>query len=218
MIAFLFCGLFLFSCPWVNAQSLEEREWLVAANDLYAQKKYKEARALYEKALDKTPANLKANYNLGNVYYQEKKYKEAQNFYTKSLKSAKTSQEKAKIYHNLGNSQMQSQKYKEAVESYKNALRNHPSDNSTRSNLILAKKLLKQQEEKKKNNPPDLPKPSDYAKQMKQKSDSLMNLGQFTDAQKLMRKAAQKDSTVLHFKTYIEKLNEIVILDTLQLK
>ena len=42
---------------------------------------------------------------------------------------------------------MNEERYKEAVEAYKNALRNDPTDDETRYNLALAKKLLEDQQQ-----------------------------------------------------------------------
>ena len=54
--------------------------------------------------------------------------------------------EKHKAFHNLGNTFMNAKQYKEAVEAYKNALRNNPTDDETRYNLALAKKMLEEEQ------------------------------------------------------------------------
>ena len=60
------------------------------------------------------------------------------------MKTAKTATQKHKAFHNLGNVFMKEKNYTEAVEAYKNALRNNPSDDETRYNYALAKKMLKE--------------------------------------------------------------------------
>ncbi|MXV37183.1 tetratricopeptide repeat protein [Flavobacteriaceae bacterium Ap0902] len=198
------------------AQTLEEKEAIQKGNAYYLQKEYDKARASYERAIAQTPSSLKGNYNLGNTYYELKKYDQAITHYTKAAKAALDKETKAHAYHNLGNAYMQKKQYKEAIETYKKSLRNNPSDNQTRYNFALAKKLLNNQQRNQ--NPPDLPKPSDFAKQMKAKADAQAREGKFLKAYDTMKSALEKDSTVLHFQSYMDKLNEVIILDTIQLK
>lgn len=215
-----FYFLILYTCLLFNnysfAQTLEEKEAVQEGNNFYLQKEFDKARASYEKAIVINASSLKANYNLGNTLYELKKYNEAITHYSKAAKLAIEKEDKASAYHNLGNSLMQQKKYKEAIDAFKKSLRNNPSDNQTRYNYALAKKLLKNQENNQ--NPPDLPKPSDFAKQMKAKADKEAEKGNFEQAYNIMNSALQKDSTVIHFKSYMDKLNEIIILDTIQIK
>lgn len=197
----------------VYGQSLEERETIASGNAHFLKKEYSLAQADYAKVLSTNPASLKANYNLGNTYYQVKNYALAEKHFSKAAKASKTTMLKAKALHNLANAQMQQKKYKEAIENYKEALRNNPSDNETRYNLSLAQKLI---ETKEQNNPKDLPKPSDFAKKQKQKADEMAKKGSFDKAYSIMSAALLKDSSVLHFKTYMDKLNEIISLDSLK--
>lgn len=204
------------TCSFSWGQSLDEKKSIQEGNALYLQKEYDKARASYQKVIATRPSSLKANYNLGNTFYELKKYNQAVVHYQKAAQVALEKQDKAQIYHNLGNALMQEKKYKEAIEAFKNSLRNNPSDNQTRYNLVLAKKLLSNQENNQ--NPPDLPKPSEYAKEMKSKADQWAQAGEFEKAYHLMQQALGQDSTVLHFKNYIDKLNEVIILDTIQIK
>ncbi|WP_241234672.1 tetratricopeptide repeat protein [Nonlabens ponticola] len=98
-----------------------------------------EAEAAYRKAKAINPSSAEASYNLGNVYYNNKKGYSAVENYRDAALSAKTKEEKHKIFHNLGNTFMENKQYVEAVEAYKNALRNDPTDDETRYNLALAK-------------------------------------------------------------------------------
>ncbi|MGI9527064.1 MAG: tetratricopeptide repeat protein [Weeksellaceae bacterium] len=209
MISLLYSSLSL-------GQSLEEKQAVQEGNNYYLQKDYDKARASYEKAIAITPSSLKGNYNLGNTYYELGKFPEAVTHYQKAVKVAQERLDKANIYHNLGNAYMQGKKYKEAMQAFKNSLRNNPSDNQTRYNYALAKKLLNNEQNNQ--NPPDLPKPSEYAKTMKAKADALAQRGEFMKAYGMMQKALDKDTTVLHFKNYMDKLNEVIILDTIQIK
>ena len=213
---FAFSAAFFLTVSGLNAQSLEEKEAVAEGNAFYLQKEFDKARASYSKVLAMNPSSVKANYNLGNTFYELKSFDQAASHYTQAAQRAETKEDKAKAYHNLGNAQMQQKKYKEAIESYKSSLRNNPKDNQTRYNFALAKKLLDSQENKP--SPPKLPEPSVYAREQKGRADLKAQEGNFGEALGIMENALKRDSTVRHFHTYIEKLNEVVILDTIGIK
>src|SRR5690606_16344222 len=54
---------------------------------------------------------------------------------------------KHKAFHNIGNILMKNKQCKEAVEAYKSALRNDPTDEETRYNLVIAKECAEQQKD-----------------------------------------------------------------------
>jgi len=125
----------------VSAQ--EKDKTLPKANDEYAQKKFVEAEANYRISHSKFPKRTVAPYNLGNAIYKQNQTAEAKFAYATALKNTKSRVQKHKVYHNLGNVFMQEKNYSNAVDAYKNALRNKPSDEETRYNYALAKKMLK---------------------------------------------------------------------------
>lgn len=215
-VILLVMGVFLTGTLSLKAQTLEEKKWIAEGNTYYLQKEYEKARVEYSKVLATTPSSYKANFNLGNSYFELKNYKNAESHFQKASESAANNIEKANAFHNLGNSLMQQKAYKKAIEAYKNSLRNNPKDNQTRYNFALAKKLLSLQD--KKQNPSDLPRPSAYAQQMKSKADSTAATGNFGAARELMMRALAKDSTVAHYQSYLDKLNEIIILDSIEIK
>jgi len=143
----------------------EKDKSLQDANDQYAQSKFTEAEANYRISNSKSPNNVAAPYNLGNAIYKQNQASEAKYAYGKALKSAKTRPEKHKAFHNLGNVFMKEKDYTQAVEAYKNALRNDPSDDETRYNYALAKKMLKE------NPPKDDKDKKDKDKKDKDKKD-----------------------------------------------
>jgi tetratricopeptide (TPR) repeat protein len=126
----------------VSAQ--EKDKTLPKANDEYAQKKFVEAEANYRISHSKFPKRTVAPYNLGNAIYKQNQTAEAKFAYATALKKTKSRVQKHKVYHNLGNVFMKEKNYSNAVEAYKNALRNKPSDEETRYNYALAKKMLKE--------------------------------------------------------------------------
>jgi tetratricopeptide (TPR) repeat protein len=149
--------LLLVSCT-VFAQ--EKDKTLPKANDEYAQKQFVEAEANYRVSKSKFPKRTVSSYNLGNAIYKQNHAGEAKYAYENAIKNIKSKSQKHKAYHNLGNVFMKEKDYSNAVEAYKNALRNDPTDEESRYNLALAKKMLKE-------NPPKNDKNKDKNKDKK---------------------------------------------------
>jgi tetratricopeptide (TPR) repeat protein len=125
----------------VSAQ--EKDKTLPIANDEYAEKKFVEAEANYRISHSKFPKRIVAPFNLGNAIYKQNQVAEAKFAYSTALKNTKSRVQRHKVFHNLGNVFMKEKDYTNAVKAYKDALRNKPSDEETRYNYALAKKMLK---------------------------------------------------------------------------
>lgn len=149
--------LLLFSFV-ANAQ--QKDRILPKANEEYAENKFVDAEADYRISNSKFPNRSAASYNLGNSIYKQNQPSEAKFAFAKALKNSKSRTEKHKAFHNLGNVFMKEKDYTQAVDAYKNALRNDPSDEETRYNYALAKKMLKE-------NPPKDDKKDDKKKDKK---------------------------------------------------
>ena len=106
------------------------------------------AEADYRKAISLNPKDEIGKYNLGTAYYNKEMNANAMQRFLQAASVASNKTEKHKAFHNLGNTFMNDKKYKEAVETYKNALRNNPTDDETRYNLALAKKMLEEEQKK----------------------------------------------------------------------
>ncbi len=152
--------IFLVLCIFVSnslmGQSLQEEnkkieretnKLLRQAEDNLGDNDFSSAEASYRKAVSKSPENVTARYNMGNMYYGKEKPSQAATRLIQAAKIAETKEDKHKIFHNLGNSFMDQKKYKQAVEAYKDALRNNPKDEETRYNYALAKKMLEEDPE-----------------------------------------------------------------------
>lgn len=125
----------------------QERVHLRKGNKLYADSSYVDAEVQYRKALEINPKSTTTRYNLGNTLAQQSKAEDALKEYDNAARSAKTKEEKAKIYHNAGVVLQKGQQYEKCIEAYKKALKANPADNETRYNLALAQKLLKDQQQ-----------------------------------------------------------------------
>ena len=125
------------------AAAQEKDKTLPKANDEYAEKQFVEAEANYRISHSKFPKRTVAPFNLGNAIYKQNQVAEAKFAYATALENTKSRVQRHKVFHNLGNVFMKEKNYTNAVEAYKNALRNKPSDEETRYNYALAKKMLK---------------------------------------------------------------------------
>lgn len=144
-ILLLLCGSAVF------AQS--QKGLLHTGNELYGQKKYKEAEAAYRKAdTDKKHPNMTGKFNMGDAMYKENKFDDAAQDFTDIASQKNVAPEvKAQAYHNLGNSLLSKKDYQNSINAYEKSLLNNPHDDATRYNLAYAQEMLKKQQNKNKN-------------------------------------------------------------------
>lgn len=124
----------------------QERKLMKEGNNLYEQKKYKEAAAVYQQALQKNPAYTPGLFNLGNALYQSKQLDAARNALTTTAKSTNNQLEKSGAQYNIGNTYMDEKKWQDAIDAYKQALRNNPQDADAKYNLSYALAMKKKEE------------------------------------------------------------------------
>ena len=163
--------IFIFALQVTFAQD----KLLSKANDEFEAKQYTEAEANYRISESKNPKNVASVYNLGNSIYRINQAVEAGLVFAKAAKIAKIRPDKHQAFHNLGNTAMKVKDYSLAVNAYKQALINSPSDEETRYNYALAKKMLKEnppkKDDKKKDKDKDKDKKDDKKDQKDQKED-----------------------------------------------
>jgi tetratricopeptide (TPR) repeat protein len=128
----------------------QEKKFIKQGNELYQQKKYKEAEAAYRQATGKQAKTLEGNFNLADAMFKQKKYGDASNLFNKIANGTSDKNAKAGAFHNVGNSFLTEKKYQESIDAYKKALLNNPKDDETRYNLAYAQKMLKNQQDKNK--------------------------------------------------------------------
>lgn len=129
--------------------SQEKDNNLPDGNKNFVAKNFVDAEADYRISASKFPKKAISSYNLGNAIYESKQPAEAGLAYAKAIINSKERPEKHKAFHNLGNVCMKQKDYTNAVQAYKNALINDPSDEESRYNYALAKKMLKENPPKK---------------------------------------------------------------------
>ncbi len=190
-------------------------------NSLYKNKKFKEAADEYQNGLKGDPDNSILLYNKANALYRDSKHTDAIKLYDQALKKTDKLELKRNILLNKGNSNFRlgsdpsdpkasREKLKEAITSYIDALKLFPHDGEVKFNLqkaLIMDKMQEQQQkedERRKNM-----KPSEYAKKMKKKAEKKISKTQYTDALKIMAEAAQKDSTVMAFSEFLQRLQDV---------
>ena len=132
-------------CLGANAQ---EKKLVRKGNELYQQKKYKEAATVYQQALQKNPSYTPGAFNLGNSLIQQGQLDAARKVMASTAKNAKANEEKAGANYNIGNTYMAEQKWSDAVDAYKQSLRKNPNDADAKYNLSYALEKMKQQQNK----------------------------------------------------------------------
>lgn len=139
-------------CSMVVGASAQSQKLVRDGNKLYEQKKYKEAGAAYQQAIQKDPTSIPGMFNLGNSLYQQKQYEASRKVLANAAKNAKDKSAKAEVNYNIGNTYMSEKKWDEAIEAYKRTLKNNPQDADAKYNLSYAKAMLKKDQEQKDKN------------------------------------------------------------------
>lgn len=129
----------------VSANS--DRQYIRSGNRFYRQENYAKAEVEYRKALDKNSHNAQAMYNLGCALMQQQKDSLAILQLQNAGKTETAKLRKAMVYHNIGVICQKHRLYGDAIEAYKESLRNNPSDDETRYNLVLCMRQQKQNKE-----------------------------------------------------------------------
>lgn len=133
-------------CLLTVAAHAQDKKLVRKGNELYQQKKYKEAIATYQQALQKNPNSVPGMFNLGNALYQGKQTEPARKMMAAAAKNAKDKTAKSGAEYNLGNTYMDERKWDDAINYYKQALRNNPQDADAKYNLSYALAMKKQQD------------------------------------------------------------------------
>lgn len=135
----------------LQAAAQTDRVYVSRGNDYYLQLKFDLAEGQYRQALNVSPRNAEAKYNLANALMQQKKYKEAIELYTE-VATSENKKLRSSAHYNAGVGYTKQKDLASSIEAYKAALRINPADNEARENLQKAlQEQKKQQEEQNKN-------------------------------------------------------------------
>lgn len=144
--------ILLLMLPATAIFAQKEKGDIRKGNQLYNEKKYKEAEEAYRNGVAKKDQSVEGNFNLGDALYKQKNFKDAQAQFTKIAETSDNKNVKASAYHNIGNSLLEDKKLEESIEAYKKSLLANPKDDQTRYNLAYAQKMLQKQKDQDKKN------------------------------------------------------------------
>ena len=144
-------------------------------NRLYKEQKFDDAKKEYQKALEQSPDNASANYNMGNADFRKNSFDDAVKSYDAAAKNATDNATKEKSLYNKGVASIKQQKLEESIAAWKDALKIDPADEEARDNLIKAIRELKnkqqQQQQQNKDDKKKQDKKEDNKDQQKQDQD-----------------------------------------------
>ncbi len=178
----------------------------------------------YKKAIEKykylsDSLNVKEDevmLNLANAYYLTKDTASAYPGY-QMLTNSSESHIKSKAFQQLGILNHQRGKFEDALSQFKQAIKADAQNKDARYNYEALKRKLdekkKQDEQKKKDEQDKKKEPSEYAKKLKAQAEALAAQFKFSEAHKLMLDGAKKDPTVMYFKDFIDRLNDVVTIN-----
>ncbi|MBS1947786.1 MAG: tetratricopeptide repeat protein [Bacteroidetes bacterium] len=123
-------------------------------NRYYKEQKFDESQKAYKLALQQSPGNAPANYNLGNAEFRKNSFADAAKSYDDAIDGTKDSALKEQSYYNKGVAYIKQQKLEESIDAWKSALKLDPNDEEARDNLEKALRELKnkQQQQQQNNN------------------------------------------------------------------
>jgi Ca-activated chloride channel family protein len=145
--------------------SAQQNNTIETGNTFYRQQQYDKAESEYRKALEASPDDRIAKFNLANALIKQDKRDDANKLLVELNVQENKTDLRSKATYNQGVMLTHQKKLEESIESYKETLRLNPNDQEARENLQKAllelkkKNPPKKQEEKKKEQQKQQPKP-----------------------------------------------------------
>jgi tetratricopeptide (TPR) repeat protein len=129
----------------ISVSAQNERRFIRNGNDYYKNEKYVESEVEFRKSLEKEPESFEGRFNLGDALFKQKKVDDAIEQFQALTNSTNDKKKLSDVYHNIGNGFFAKKEFEKSIDAYKQALRNDPTDDETRYNLIAAQKMLQNQ-------------------------------------------------------------------------
>ena len=171
-------------------------------NRYYKEQKFDESEKQYQQALQQSPNNAAANYNLGNTQFRKNSFDDAAKSYETTIAHSNDNGIKEKSFYNKGVATIKQKKLEESIASWKDALKLNPADDEARDNLQKAlmeqknkqqQKDNKKQEDKKQDNKKQEDKKQDQKQQEPQQQKSRLTKQQ---VEQLLKALQQKEKDV----------------------
>lgn len=187
-------------------------------NALYRQGAYAEAAQAYRTGLDGRDGAADAITsalwnNLGMALYRAEDLSGARGAFERALATAPSTSDSVRALYNAGNAAFAQDSLDAALDRYRRALLNDPSHENARYNYEYVKR-----QQTKASSPRSRRssiEPSAFARQLKQRADSLVAERQYEAAHRLMRGGLQRDSTVAAYRSFIQRTGEVAQIDTM---
>jgi tetratricopeptide (TPR) repeat protein len=141
--------LLLLVGQWAFGQLHPERREVRRGNRAWEREDYTQAEGRYLQALEKAPASVEANFNLGDVFYRQGRFEEAEPYFGQAASFSLTPEQAGEALYNQAGAQVRQyrstydrQKLTGALEACKQSLRLNPDDPDAKFNLAYIQKLL----------------------------------------------------------------------------
>jgi Ca-activated chloride channel family protein len=165
--SYIFILLSAFCSLTLNAQN--ENAAIRRGNRYYKEQKFDESQKQYQQALQQSPGNAAANYNLGNAQFRKNSFEDAAKSYDDASAHAEDKDVKEESFYNKGVASIKQKKLDQSIAAWKNALKLNPSDEEARDNLQKAlTEQKKDQQQQQKDNKKQQDKKQDNKNQQKQ--------------------------------------------------
>jgi len=140
------CILFLFVLETSVSFAQDVNDLIADGNDYYRKQQWVKAELQYKKALETSPANREAKYNLANTLLKQNRNAEAEKLLTELNNEQNDPSFRSKVNYNSGVKLTNEKKLEESIDAYKQALRLDPNDQEARENLQKALLELKKKQ------------------------------------------------------------------------
>ncbi|KAG8201055.1 hypothetical protein JTE90_002730 [Oedothorax gibbosus] len=163
-------------------QAIEEKD---KGNELYKEKKFEEALAQYEKAIELDPTEMTFLTNKAAVYFEQKKYEECVKECEKAVEVGKENRadfkKVAKAYSRMAASYFKLKDYYKSKTYYQKSLTEHRT-RDTLNKLAEVEKLIKEEEKKALYDPEKALEEKNAGKECFQKGDYPAAIKRYTEA------------------------------------
>lgn len=196
-------------------QRMPERGLVRRGNRQFAKEHYERSVELYNKALNYSPSQFEASFDLASALFRLKRYDKAQQILEKLSKdSLRCETDRGDVAYNLGNVLVAQNKLKEALAQYRQAMRMNPKDQQAKYNYAYVKKMLEQQQNENQNKDQNKDQNQDQNKDQNQDQNKDQNKNQDQDQNKGQQK--NEDDKQQQNPSGIDDKEQQAMLDAIQ--
>src|SRR5205085_2028991 len=138
--------LFMFFLTGLVSFAQDVNGLIADGNDFYHKEQWVKAELQYRKALETSPHNREAKFNLANTLLKQNRNAEAEKLLTDLNNEQPEPSFRSKVNYDNGVRLTTEKKLDESIEAYKQALRLNPNDQEARENLQKALLELKKKQ------------------------------------------------------------------------